>query len=90
MTDFSSRITKYSRWFYILAAAVILTAPFGLRSAAAAPTAAPGEPVFASVDMSKIIASYSKRAAADAQFKQLQDQYSDVFKTQTAKRIKRN
>jgi Skp family chaperone for outer membrane proteins len=43
-----------------------------------------GAPVFATVDMSKIIASYSKRATADQAFQALQQQYQDVFKTQTA------
>jgi Skp family chaperone for outer membrane proteins len=52
-------------------------------AAMAAPAATAG-PVFASVDMSKIIANYSKRASADDAFKSIQDQYSDVFKTQTA------
>ena len=34
--------------------------------------------------MSKVIANYSKRASADAAFQQAQQQFQDVFKTQTA------
>jgi Skp family chaperone for outer membrane proteins len=55
-----------------------------LRPAVCVAAAEPTGPVFASVDMSKIIDSYSKRATAEATFQQIQQQYTDIFKTQTA------
>jgi Skp family chaperone for outer membrane proteins len=69
----------------IIAFAVLgLLTMFGTAFAKEAGAPVAGAPVFATVDMSKIIASYSKRATADQAFQALQQQYQDVFKTQTA------
>jgi Skp family chaperone for outer membrane proteins len=85
MTDFSSRLAAQKRGILLFLAIVAMcVVSASVKSYAATAGSGPTGSVFASVDMTKIIASYPKRAAADAQFKQLQDQYSDVFKTQTA------
>jgi Skp family chaperone for outer membrane proteins len=61
---------------------VVCTMTFIARTdAAPAPSQAP---VIASVDMSKIIAGYSKKASADAAFQAVAQQYQDIYKTQTA------
>jgi len=84
MTDFSNRIQKRNRRFAVLFSAVVLFGVVLEGHSLAASAPASTTPIFASVDMSKVIASYSKRAADDATFQQAQQQYQDVFKTQTA------
>lgn len=82
MTVFSNRFcsTIYICGVLLVTSALTLVPTVGRAAAASAETA----PVFASVDMSKVIANYSKRASADAAFQQAQQQFQDVFKTQTA------
>lgn len=82
MTDFSNGLSSRINaavWLAVLA--VLIAVGASSRTYGATP---PTEPVFASVDMSKVIANYSKRATADAEFQALQQQYQDVFKEQTA------
>jgi Skp family chaperone for outer membrane proteins len=83
MTDFSGSLAARMRKVTIVLALLACSAALNAAKSVAATT--PGAAlIFASVDMAKVIAGYSKRATAEATFQAIQQQYQDVFKTQSA------